>query len=137
MQESSTNTEKKLVFIADDDESFLASIAIRFRKEGYDVITSYDGYDALAQAANKRPDMIILDVNMPCSNGFAVQERLQKLGWLIAPVIYMTGEKSGRVEMLAKQFNALAVFYKPLDVDEMLLRVKRALAETRKPEIFH
>ena len=122
--------EKKRILIADDDESFLAALALRFRKEGYDVITTFDGYHALAQAANKSPDMIILDVNMPCSSGFAVQERLRKLGWLIAPVIYITGEKSDRVEMFAKQFNALAVFYKPLDTNELLLMVKKALAES-------
>lgn len=120
--------EKKRILIADDDESFLAALAIRFKEEGYDVMTTFDGYNALVQAANKRPDMIILDVNMPCSSGFAVQERLQKLGWLLAPIIYITGEKSDRVEMLSKQFDALAVFYKPFDTDELLLTVKKALA---------
>ena len=122
--------EKKQILIADDDESFLAALTIRFRRAGYDVITTLDGYGALAQATTKQPDMIILDVNMPCGDGFSVQTRLTQLGWLLTPIIYITGEKSDRVEMLAKQFDALAVFYKPLDTNELLLTVKKALAES-------
>ena len=120
--------ENKRILIADDDESFLAALATRFRKEGYDVITSYDGYGALAQASVTRPDAIVLDVNMPCGSGFAVQEHLHKLGWLLAPIIYITGEKSDRVDMLAEQLNALAVFHKPFDVDELLKTVSTAVA---------
>jgi DNA-binding response OmpR family regulator len=130
MQHMNITMEKKRILIADDDESFLAALAIRFKKEDYDVITTFDGYNALAQAANKHPDMMILDINMPCSSGFDVQERLQKLGRLLTPIIYITGEKSARVEMLSKQLDALAVFYKPFDTDELLLTVKKALAES-------
>jgi DNA-binding response OmpR family regulator len=130
MQQSSTGMEKKRVLIADDNESFLAALAIRFRKEGYDVITTLDGYEALAQAAGKRMDMIILDVNMPCGDGFSVQTRLAQLGQLLTPIIYITGEKSGRVEMLSRQYDALAVFYKPFETDTLLWTVKKALAES-------
>lgn len=129
MPQKSPGVERKTILIADDDEAFLIALAIRFRKEGYDVILSFDGYNALAQAAEKRPDMIILDVNMPCSSGFSVQERLKKLGRLLSPIIYITGEKSERVEILAKQLDALALFYKPFDTDELVLAVKEALAE--------
>ena len=122
--------EKKRILISDDDESLLAALSTRFGREGYDVITAFDGHNALAQAARKHPDMIIMDVNLPGSNGFAVQERLQKLGWLSTPVIYMTGERSDRVEILSRQFDALAVFYKPLDTNKLLLTVRNALAES-------
>ncbi len=118
---------KKRILIADDDKSFLTGLALRLRKEGFDVLTAQDSYGALTQAMRQRPDVIITDINMPGGDGFTIQERLGNLGWDQPPIIYVTGEKSDYMESLLWQFNARQVFYKPLDTQELLLTVNDIL----------
>ena len=119
--------EKKRILIADDDESFLMGLAIRLRKEGFEVFTTQDSYGALTQAIRQRPDVIITDINMPGGDGFTIQERLGNLNWGPPPIIYVTGEKSGRMETRLWQSDAREVFYKPLDTHELLLTVNDVL----------
>jgi DNA-binding response OmpR family regulator len=113
----------KRILVADDDESFLKGLAIRLRKEGFEVLTAQDSYGALRKAMKQRPDVIITDINMPGGDGFTITERLGKLRWDQPPTIYVTGEKSDYMENLLWQFDARHVFYKPLDTHELLRTV--------------
>ena len=115
--------EKKRILIADDDESFLMGLAIRLRAHNFEVITAKSGNDASRKAMRHRPDVIITDINMPYGDGFTVQERLGNLNWGPPPIIYVTGEKSGRMETRLWQNGARDVLFKPLDTQELLLTV--------------
>ena len=115
--------DKKRILIADDDESFLMGLAIRLRAHNFVVITARSGNDASKKAMRHRPDLIITDVNMPCGDGFAIQEQLGTQSWGPPPIIYVTGEKSGRMEMRLQQPDAHDVFYKPLNTHELLQTV--------------
>ena len=115
--------EKKRILIADDDESFLMGLTLRLRREGFEVLSAQDSYGALTTAIRQRPDVIITDVNMPGGDGFTIQERLCNLGLDPPPIIYVTGEKSGRMVSRLWQFDARQVFYKPLDTYELLRTV--------------
>ena len=53
------------VLVADDDADILRVIELNFRLEGFEVVTARDGPDALAKAAAVRPDLVLLDVQMP------------------------------------------------------------------------
>ena len=117
----------KRILVADDDESFLKGLAIRLRKEGFEVLTAQDSYGALRKAMKQRPDVIITDINMPGGDGFTIQERLENLGWHPPPMIYVTGEQSGYMENLLWQFEARHVFYKPLDTQELLVTLNDVL----------
>ena len=119
--------DKKRILIADDDESFLMGLAIRLRKEGFEVFTAQDSYGALRKAVKQRPDVIITDINMPGGDGFTIQERLDNLCWGPPPIIYITGEKSGLMETRLWRSDARNVFYKPLDTQELLLTVNEML----------
>ena len=120
--------EKKRILIADDDESFLRGLAIRLRTHNFEVITAKSGCEALKKATRHRPDVIITDINMPGGDGFTIQERLGNLSWDPPPIIYVTGEKSGRMETRLWQNDARDVLYKPLDTQELLLTVNDMLA---------
>ena len=118
------------ILIADDDEPLLEALAARFRDEGYSVTTATNGRLAVAQAALHCCDAIVLDINMPFGDGFDVHERLQKMvGGGSVPVIYLTGERSGRVEALSKLLGAFALIHKPFDTDRLLATVESAVNE--------
>jgi DNA-binding response OmpR family regulator len=114
--------------VAEDDPAFLRAMAVRFGSEGLDVITASDAYQALERARHDRPDVIVLDVNIPAGDGFSVHERLRSMGLVSAPVIYVTGEKSVRVDKLSKKLGAFAVIHKPCEPDELMTAVREALA---------
>lgn len=118
---------KKRILIADDDQAFLMGLAIRLRKHNFEVITANSGCDALRKAMRRRPDVIITDVNMPHGDGFTIQGRLENLSWGPPPIIYVTGDKSGRMETRLWQFDAGAVFFKPLDIHELLRTIDDVL----------
>lgn len=121
--------ETKKILIADDDMDLVIGLALRLKSEGYEVITAVDGYQALAQAAAEWPDLIILDINMPCGSGLTVQERLQKMSrGLTIPIVYLTGLKLPEVDALAKKPGVFAVVHKPYDTAEFLEIIRRACA---------
>ena len=65
---------------------------------------------------------------MPAGNGFTVHQRLAKMENLGSPpVIYLTGERSERVEAMAQAHDAFAVMYKPCDSKEVIANVHLAI----------
>ncbi len=117
----------KTILIADDDLALVQALAIRFKNAGFNVVCGSDSYHALQQAMTARPDLIILDINMPCGDGFTVQQRLQQAAHVAAPVIYLTGDKSERVVQISKQLGAYALLYKPFEIQQLLATVHQAL----------
>lgn len=103
--------------ITDDDTALLAALKVRFEQINAQVITAEDGYNALAKAREFRPDLMVLDINMPAGDGFSVHERLASVDGLSdTKVIYLTGDRSERLDNLAYQLGAYEVFHKPCDM---------------------
>ena len=120
--------EKPKILIVDDDAELLQSLSLRLRREGFDVAVAADAYRGLDRAKRESPDLLILDIHMPGGDGFSVQDRLQEpMGpWPI--VIYLTGDKSLRTDLMAKKLGAFAVIRKPFDIARLLETVRRAVA---------
>lgn len=124
----SASLQTKRVLLADDNPRVLKVLAARLELMGLEVITASDGYTSLAKAVGESPDLLILDVNMPAGDGFSVQERLKKAGVSAdVPVIYLTGDKSERLDRIARNIGAMAIHHKPFKMSELLQDVERAL----------
>ena len=120
--------EKRTILVADDDLELLMALSTRLRKEGFNVIPTADSYQAFTYASKLKPDAVILDINMPCGDGFSVHQRLRENMLLLSiPVIYLTGEKTTRVRMLAAKMNAFAVVFKPFNTAELMTTVRQAV----------
>lgn len=108
---------KARILIADDDTALLAAMKLRFEQINAEVVTAQDGYNALAKAREFKPDLIVLDINMPAGDGFSVHERLDSIeGMGQTKIIYVTGDRSERLDNLAYQLGAYEVFHKPCDM---------------------
>ena len=70
----------ELVLVVDDDEDVVRFVELRLRLEGFSVATASDGEEALRQALELRPDLVLLDVMMPHVDGFEVCARLRRDG---------------------------------------------------------
>lgn len=74
--------------VVDDDRVLADVVAFTLRREGFQVIQAYDGEEALQRWADERPDLIVLDVNMPGLDGFAVCRRIRERS--DTPIILLT-----------------------------------------------
>lgn len=125
--------DKPKVLIADDDNGLLNALQVRLEHVGFEVTTAQDGFQAIMEAREDLPDVLVLDIHMPAGNGFTVQDRLEKLQASDTkptkriPVIYITGDKSDGIEGLAKNLGAFALIYKPFDVDNLCETIMRAM----------
>jgi two-component system response regulator (stage 0 sporulation protein F) len=121
------------VFVADDDAEMRALVAESLRADGYDVIEATDGADLLVRLEEvmsedepaKRALVVVTDVLMPNLSGLGVLATLRKAGHDV-PVILMTGLADDSVPVVAKRFGAVALFRKPVDIDNLRTAVVNA-----------
>lgn len=121
-------SRKARILVADDDKDLLTALKIRFEQINAEVQTAEDGYNALARAREFMPDLMVLDVNMPAGDGFSVHERLESIpGLEKTRVIYLTGDRSERLDNLAFQLGAFEMFHKPCNMRQLQTAAIRAL----------
>ena len=77
------------ILVVDDNFRLLRNLAARFEREGYRVRTARDGEEALAAIAAARPDLVLLDVDMPRLGGIPTCERIRR-GDRLLPVLFLT-----------------------------------------------
>ena len=124
------------VLIADDDRTLADVIAFTFKREGFEVILAEDGDSAFERWEKDSPDLLILDVNMPKSDGFAVCQRIRDES--DTPIILLTVRSDE--EDIVKGLNLGADDYitKPFSPRQLMARVKAVLrrAKQKTPAIM-
>jgi two-component system NtrC family sensor kinase len=119
------------ILIVDDSAQIQTTLRrMILEPEGYEVLSARDGQEGLDRALDERPDLILLDVNMPRLTGIQVLEALQRASydW---PVILMTSHGSEEVAIQALRLGVRDYVRKPFEVQDVLRRVQRALVESR------
>jgi DNA-binding response OmpR family regulator len=118
-----------LILVADDDEDILVLVRTVLERAGYDVVTARNGAEAIAAAAEQRPDLAVLDVSMPELDGLEVLRHLRaEPSTSEVPVLML----SARVqeEDVARGFaeGASAYVQKPFSSRELTERIGELLA---------
>jgi diguanylate cyclase (GGDEF)-like protein len=119
-----------LVLVANDQEWSARSLESILAPNGYSVLRAYTGHQALDRARSARPDLIILDAQMPDLHGVEVCRQLRTDPQFPAtvPIIITTAGPSGRAQRLeAYQAGAWEFLGQPLDGESLLLRLKTFL----------
>ena len=119
---------RPLVLVAEDDEDILALVVFDLEDEGYEVVTTRNGEDAVALALERHPDLILLDVAMPGLDGYEVTRRLRAdESTRGTPVVLLTAR--AQVKDVIEGFEAGANDYvtKPFRPDELRTRLHAAL----------
>lgn len=116
-----------VVLVADDQADTRAMTAAHLERRGFTVVEAIDGPAALEIAAARRPDVIVLDVDMPGLDGFEVLDRLQRDPTLAAvPVIVVTGSLTTEEVAAALERGAHDWLRKPVHAAELVARVAGA-----------
>jgi DNA-binding response OmpR family regulator len=117
---SPETVNKACVLIVDDDVRILRFIGASLRLNGYDVITTTCGEEALKLAESEKPNIMLLDVLMPIMDGFEVLRRLRAASDL--PVIAISAHASSAETALSLGANNF--LSKPFMPDELIRRIK-------------
>ena len=118
------------ILIADDDGNVHQSLNAYFKREGYQIISAYDGEEALILAKNVRPDMIILDIMMPKKDGLVVCREIRADSDV--PIIMLTAKGEEFDKLLGLELGADDYITKPFSPREVLARVKTVLRRMRE-----
>ncbi|MFH1623624.1 MAG: response regulator [Pseudomonadota bacterium] len=125
------------ILVVDDEPDIRESIRFCLDQEGYEVITTTNGWEALGAVRATEPDLVILDVMLPKENGYRVSRMIkedQRTGRLSkkAPVILLTGRNlqgdPEREKMFMEFSLADTMIYKPFDIKELIEQVRELLA---------
>ena len=116
----------KTILIADDEPNILSGLKLAFEDEGYSVLTAKDGKEAWALAGKNLVDLVITDLRMPGMDGNELLKRLAA-AYPALPVIVLTGHGTVENAVEALHGGAVDFFTKPVDLDKLLLVVKKTL----------
>ncbi|HWS54224.1 MAG TPA: sigma-54 dependent transcriptional regulator [Pyrinomonadaceae bacterium] len=129
MSSEQTKNERWRVLVVDDEEA--ARYGIRRALGGYDVEEAGSVEEARAAAVALRPDLLLLDVNLPGQSGLEFLRELSAAGEDSPPVVMITAYGSERMAVEAIKTGAYDYLSKPFEVDELRLVVKNALETVR------
>src|SRR4030066_809358 len=114
------------VLIVDDEEGIRESLSGIFEDEGYEVLTSSSGEEALKVLKEQNPDLILLDVWLPGIDGIKTLKEIKGLKPDL-PVIMISGHGNIELAVKATRMGAYDFLEKPLSLERVLLAAKRAL----------
>lgn len=118
----------KKILVVDDEKPISDIVKFNLDKEGYDVVTAYDGEEALKKVEAESPDLILLDLMLPKIDGLEVARQIRKEH--DTPIIMLTAKDSEIDKVLGLELGADDYVTKPFSNRELVARVKANLRRT-------
>jgi putative two-component system response regulator len=122
-------TIKPKILIADDSASVRDMITKYFGEKGFEVITASNGAEAVEKEESARPDLVILDVEMPMMNGFEACKliRGKRRGIDYIPIVFLSGMIEEGLVIMGLQLGADDYIRKPFEALEVLSRINNLI----------
>jgi DNA-binding response OmpR family regulator len=125
-KETPTASERRTILVVEDDADLLSMVQIALEHEGYEVESAIDGLNALQRVRRARPDLVVLDLNMPRMGGedflYAWRTGVEAPG---VPVIVITAASQA---LRPQDLGVAACLPKPFALDSLLWHVRDLLA---------
>jgi len=115
----------KKILVVDDEKPISDIVKFNLTKEGYAVVTAFDGEEALSQFKAEQPDLVILDLMLPKIDGLEVARQIRKDN--DTPIIMLTAKDSEIDKVLGLELGADDYVTKPFSNRELVARVKANL----------
>lgn len=119
---------KKKILAVDDEPNILMSIEFILEMEGYEVHTARDGDEALDVAEKARPDLILLDINMPRKDGYEVCRILKERPYMAGTKVIMLTAKGQTLEKKkGLEVGADVYVTKPFSAEDLLEKIRNLI----------
>ena len=113
------------ILVADDDPNVHQSLSAYFRRESYQMLSAYDGDEALNIIKKLRPDMVLLDIMMPKMDGLNVCRAVRNESNI--PIIILSAKSDEFDKLLGLELGADDYITKPFSPREVIARIKAVL----------
>lgn len=122
--------EQKTILIADDEVDIVETLKFVLETEGFNVITAFDGEEALKSAKEFMPDLMLLDVMMPKMNGYKVS-RLLKFDkkFQNIPILMVTARSQEEDKLIGEETGADEYITKPFDIMNVVDLINKYLEQ--------
>ncbi|MEY8463369.1 response regulator YycF [Streptococcus merionis] len=122
----------KKILVVDDEKPISDIIKFNMTREGYEVVTAFDGREALAQFEAEKPDILILDLMLPELDGLEVARTIRKTSNV--PIIVLSAKDSEFDKVIGLEIGADDYVTKPFSNRELQARVKALLRRSELSE---
>lgn len=119
----------RTILVVDDEKAIVDILSFNLIKEGYTVITAYDGERAMQLFSETAFDLILLDVMLPKQSGFDVCSAIRRTD-VRTPIIMLTAREEETDKVLGLELGADDYITKPFSIREVLARVKANIRRT-------
>ncbi|MEP6754255.1 MAG: response regulator [Chthonomonadales bacterium] len=125
----------KKILAVDDERHIVRLVQVNLERSGYEVVTAYDGKEALEKVNSEHPDLIVLDVMMPYMDGFEVLQNLKREpATRDIPVIMLTAKAQDADVFRGWQSGVDCYLTKPFNPMELIAFVKRIFSSLEDGE---
>jgi len=120
--------EKKKILIVDDEKDWTQMLVARLESEGYQTAVAFDSIQAMTQAVQSKPNLMLLDIKMPAGGGLETLKHLRgNTKTFSLPVIVITAKEDKETQEAAEKLGISGYFIKPVDMAQLLNRIKTVL----------
>ncbi len=125
-----SNSSGVRILIVDDDPEIHHLVSISLQNQGYEVIAAFNGFLALDLIVQAKPQLVLLDLNLPEMSGLEVIHSIRehlKMSSTTLPVIFLSAQDEEESKVQALDLGADDYLTKPFSIKELLARVRTAL----------
>lgn len=116
------------ILVAEDEPMLLKTIELKLKKEGYEVIATADGREAIDKIEKENPDLVVTDIMMPYASGLEIINFVRQKMDKKIPIIILSAMEQEKVVMEAFELGADDYITKPFSLNELAMRVKRLMS---------
>jgi len=121
--------DKKKILFADDEPEIIKVVSYLIKDLGYDVVVASNGKEAWDLVQKEKPDLVILDYNMPLMSGDQVCEKIKNDDALKQiPVLFMTASIHSEMDEFIKSTQADDYLVKPFETAELFEKIQKLTA---------
>ncbi|MEU7321625.1 response regulator transcription factor [Streptomyces griseoviridis] len=121
------------VLVVEDDPQLVRALVINLQARQYGVDSAPDGATALRLAADRRPDVVLLDLGLPDMDGVRVIRGLR--GWSRMPILVLSARQTSEEKVAALDAGADDFVTKPFSMNELLARLRAAVRRTEQQPV--
>lgn len=119
---------KPLILVADDEEDIKIVLEMYLQTVGCEVVTSYDGLDAVERVKERRPDLVLMDIMMPVIDGIEAVRQIKALPEMKdLPIVMLSAASQGDLVQRALESGATDFISKPFEPEHVYSVIKRYL----------
>lgn len=121
------------ILVIDDEIKTVELIHLVLERRGFEVIDAFSADEGLRKAYRFQPDLVLLDIMMPDTDGWEVCKRLREMSDM--PIIFLTAKGETRDVVRGLEIGADDYVAKPFDNDELIARIRAHLRRAPKPHM--